>query len=100
MIFAAVLRLDGDVHEFVVLAKQRAIIIGRSRFVGDDRNNGGEFSNADLPNMEIGHDRVAIAFHRAAYFVRQIGRRWSAVEQDATRVAQKIVGPRKNDSAS
>ena len=62
MLFVAVLRLDREVHEFTVFAEEAAIIIRRSRLVGDDRNDRGKFSGAYLPDVEIGHRCIAVAF--------------------------------------
>jgi hypothetical protein len=38
--------------------------------VSDDGNDRGEFAAADLPDMQICHDRVAVAFYRAPNFLR------------------------------
>jgi hypothetical protein len=51
MIFAAQMRLDRDVNELVMFAKQRSIGIAALWLVRDDRNHGGESSNADLPDV-------------------------------------------------
>ena len=91
--FLAVLRLDRDVHQFVVVAEKRSIIIRRPRLVGDDRNNRGKFSGANLPDMEIGHDRIAVAFYRAPYLVRQIGGKRCSIDQNDARVSQQLVSP-------
>ena len=72
VIFGAMVRLDRHVDKFAVSAQQRSIRIAALRFVRHDRNHGGKFSDADLPDMQIGHDRIAIALHRTANFFRQI----------------------------
>ena len=66
----ALLSLDRDMNELSVFAKKSAIALARPRLVSDDGNDRGEFAAANLPDMQIRHDRVAIAFDRAANFVR------------------------------
>src|SRR5207249_9721719 len=56
MIFAAKMRLDRHVHQLAMPAKQRSIGIAALWLVRDDRNHRGEFSDADLPNMQISHE--------------------------------------------
>ena len=56
MFFAAMLRLDGDVNEFVVLAEQLAIGIRALWLVRYDRDHSRKFSDAHLPNMQVGHE--------------------------------------------
>ena len=72
VVFGAMVRLDCHVDQFVISPQQRSIRIAALRLVRHDRNHGGKFSDADLPDMQIGHDRIAIALHRTANFVRQI----------------------------
>lgn len=54
--FAAMLRLDRDVDEFVVLAEQIAIGIRAFWLVRYDRDHRRKFSDTDLPNMQVGHE--------------------------------------------
>jgi hypothetical protein len=54
--FAAMLRLDGDVNEFVVFAEQVAIGIRALWLMRHDRDHRSKFSDADLPNVQIGHE--------------------------------------------
>ena len=63
------LRLDRDMDELFVLPQQLAVFIGTFRFMRDDGNNRGKFSNADLPDMKISHDGIAVALHRLANFL-------------------------------
>ncbi len=56
VVFGAMVRLDRHVDQFVVSAQQRSIRLAALRFVGDDGNHRGKFSDADLPHMQIGHD--------------------------------------------
>jgi len=88
MIFAAVLRFNGDVNQFVVFSQQRPIRIAALRFVRHHGNHRRIFSGADLPDMQIGHHRIAIALHCAANFIRQIRGCRREIEQDAAGVAQ------------
>jgi hypothetical protein len=64
--------LDGHVDQFVMSTQKRSIRIAALRFVRDDGNHRRKFSNADLPYMQIGHDRITIALDRMANFTRQI----------------------------
>ena len=72
MIFAAKMRLDRDVHQLAMPAKQRPIGIAALWLVRHDRHHRRKFPYADLPHMQIGNDRIAIALHRTTNFVRQI----------------------------
>src|SRR5689334_10268961 len=99
MIFAAMLRLDGDVNQFVVSAKQRAIGIAALWFVRDDRDHRRIFPDADLPDVQIGYERIASALHSFANLIRQIRGCRGAIEQNAAGIAHKCVSPGKNDAA-
>ena len=70
LMVVALLSLDREVDQLVMLAQKSAIGLTQLRFMSYDRNDRGEFSAADLPDMEIGHDRIAVALDRAANFVR------------------------------
>lgn len=70
LVVVALLRLDRDVDELSMFAKKSTIGLARPRLVSDDGNDRGEFAAADLPDMQICDDRVAIAFHRAPNFLR------------------------------
>src|SRR6266478_4557804 len=91
MIFPAMLCLDGNVNQFVVAAKQRSIGIAALWLVRDNRNHCRIFSDADLPDMQISYQRIAIAFHCAANLIRQIRGCRCAIEQDAAGVPQQRV---------
>jgi len=94
------LRLDSDVNQLMMLAEQLTIKIRTPQLVRADGNHGRKFSSADLPDVEIGYDRIAIALHRAANFGRQIGSCRRAIEQNATGITQQTVSPRKDDSTT
>ena len=70
MFFAAMLCLDGDVNKFVVLAEQLAIGVRAFWLMRHDGDHRRKFSNSHLPDMQVGHERIAIALQRAANFVR------------------------------
>ena len=72
MVFGAMMRLDRHVDQFVVSAQKRSIRIAALRRMRDNRNHGGIVADADLPDMQIGHYRIAITLHGTANFVRQI----------------------------
>src|SRR3984893_6315157 len=94
------LRLDRDVNQLFVFLQTLAIRFTRLRFVRYNRDDRSEFSNADLPDMEIGHDGIAVAVDCAANFFRQIRSDGSAIEKNPAGVAQENVGPGENDAAS
>ena len=66
----AALSLDRDVDQLIMLAKEIAITLARLGLVRHDRNNRGKFAGAHLPDMQIGHDRITIAFDCSANFLR------------------------------
>ena len=69
LVFVALLRLDRDVDELSVFAKKSAIGFAGPWLMSHDGNDRGEFAAADLPDMEIGYDRITIAFDRATNFL-------------------------------
>ena len=69
----AMLHFDGQMREFLVFAQQRAVFPGRLRLVGNHGDDGREFSRGHLPDMQVGHERIAIRLDRPANLVRQIG---------------------------
>ena len=50
------LRLDGDMNEFVVFAEQLAIGIRALWLVRHDRDHRRKFPDTHLPNMQVGHE--------------------------------------------
>jgi len=70
---AAMLGLDSQMNQLVVFSQQLAVFIRASWFMRNDRDDGGELSGSDLPDVQIGYERIAIAFHGATDLVRQIG---------------------------
>ena len=56
VIFAAVVRLDSNVNEFIAPAEQRSICVRALRLMRHHRDHGRKFSDADLPNVEIAHE--------------------------------------------
>src|SRR2546430_4652496 len=100
VIFAAKMRLDGNVNQFVITAEQFSIGITALRFVRHDRNHGRIFSVAELPDVQIAYQRISVALDHAANFVRQIRRCRRAIEQNPARIAQQCVSPGKNNNAA
>jgi len=94
------LRLDGDMDELFMFAQQLTVLIGSFRLVRDDGNNSGKLPDTDLPNVKIRYDGIAVALDRLANFIRQVGSRWCAIEQDTTGVANKAVSPGHDDAAT
>ena len=72
MVFAAKVRLNRDMNQFLMSPQQRPIGIAAPRFVRHNGDHCRIFSDADLPDMQIGHQRIAIALHGAPNFIRQI----------------------------
>src|SRR5476649_2221391 len=62
LVVVAALSFDRDVDQLIMLAKKSAIGPARPRLMSHDGNNRGEFAAANLPDMQIGHNRVVIAF--------------------------------------
>ena len=56
VIFAAVLRFNSNVNKFLVPAESLAILIRSPWLMRDGGNDRGKFSDADLPDVQIGHD--------------------------------------------
>lgn len=94
------LRLDGDMDELFMFAEQLTVLIGSFRFVRDDRNNSGKLPDTNLPDMKIADDGIAVALDRFANFIRQVGSRRRAIEQDTAGVANEAVSPRHDDAAA
>ena len=72
LMLAAMLRLDSKMNQLFVLSKQLAVFIRASWFMRNNRDDGGELSGSNLPDVQISYERIAIAFHSAADFIRQI----------------------------
>ena len=70
VVFGAMVRLDRDVNELVVSADQRPIRIAALWLMSDDRHHCGKFSDADLPDVQVSHHRIAIALDCATNFIR------------------------------
>ena len=77
-------RLNGDVNQFVVSTQQSPVGLATFGLVRHHGDHCRIFSDADLPDMQIGHERIAIALDRVTNFVRQIGRRGRTIEKLAT----------------
>ena len=56
VIFAAMLRLDGNVNQFIVLAEQLAIGIRTLWLMRHDGNHSCKLFDADLPDVQISHE--------------------------------------------
>ena len=72
LVLAAMLRLDGKMNQLFVFSKQLAVFIGTFGLMRNDRDDGGELSRSNLPDVQIGYERIAIPFHGAPNFIRQI----------------------------
>ena len=72
LMLAAMLRLDGQMNQLFVLSEQVAVFIGAFGLMRNDRDDGGELSCSNLPDVQIGYERIAIAFHGTTDFIRQI----------------------------
>ena len=72
LVRAAMLRLDGKMNQLFVFSKQLAVFIGTFGLMRNDRDDGGELSSSNLPDVQIGYKRIAIPFHGAPNFIRQI----------------------------
>ena len=72
LVLVAMLRLDGQMNQLFVLSEQVAVFIGTFRLMRNDRDDGGELSCSNLPDVQIGDERIAIAFHGTTDFIRQI----------------------------
>ena len=72
LVLAAMLGLDSKMNQLFVLSKQLAVFIRASWFMRNDRDDGGELSGSNLPDVQIGYERIAIAFYGASDFIRQI----------------------------
>jgi hypothetical protein len=83
----ATLRLNGDVHQFFVLLEESAIGFAALWLMRNDRDDGCELAAADLPDVEIRNDGVAIALDSAPNLDRQIGSLWSHIQQNSSRIA-------------
>jgi hypothetical protein len=87
------LNLNRDVDKLLVLTEEFSISLRRLWLMRYDRNDSCELARANLPNVEIADDRVTVALHCAANFIRQVGGLRRAVEQDAAGVAEQAVSP-------
>jgi len=72
LVLAAMLRLDGKMNQLLLLSKQLAVFIGTFRLMRNDRDDGGELSCSNLPDVQIGYERITIAFDSATDCIRQI----------------------------
>src|ERR1700682_1217829 len=94
------LRFDRDVNQFLTLTEQFAVGIGSFGLMRNDRDDGSKFPDPDLPDVEIGYYGIAVSFHCATNFARQIRLSRRAIEKYSARVAQEAVGPRENNAAA
>ena len=72
LVLAAMLGLDSKVNQLFVLSKQLAVFIRASWFMRNNRDDGGELSGSDLPDVQISYERIAITFHGASDFLQQM----------------------------
>src|ERR1700758_1275501 len=80
MPFLAMLHFNGEVHQLVMLTKPFAENIRIFRFVRYDRDDGGKLADADLPDVQVAHERIAVALDRPANFIWQIAASGCAIE--------------------
>ena len=69
----AALDFYGDVDEFLVLAEQLPVCLHGFRVVGQDAHDGGEFACANLPDMKVCDDGIAVTLDCTANLVGQVG---------------------------
>ncbi len=72
LVLPTMLGLDSKVNQLFVLSKQLPVFIRASWFMRNNRDDGGELSGSNLPDVQIGYERIAIAFYGASDFIRQI----------------------------
>ena len=72
LMLAAMLRLDSKMNQLFVFSKQLAVFIGTFGLMRNDRDDGSELSCSNLPDVQISYERIAITFHGAADFLRQM----------------------------
>ena len=72
LVLAAMLRLDSKMNQLFVFSKPLAVFVGAFGLMRNDRDDGGELSCSNLPDVQIGYERIAIAFHGTTDFIRQI----------------------------
>ena len=72
LVLAAMLGRDSKMNQLLVLSKQLAVFIRVSWFMRNDRDDGGELSGSNLPDVQISYERIAIAFYGATDLIRQI----------------------------
>ena len=56
----ATLNLDCYVNQLLLVAKQVSVSNRRLRLVRDNGNDGRKLTGADLPNMKVSNERVAV----------------------------------------
>jgi hypothetical protein len=66
------LNLNRDVSELLVLSEQFPVRVGRLGLVRHDRNNSCKLARADLPDVKVSNERVAVAPYGAANLVREV----------------------------
>ena len=54
LVLAAMLGLDSKMNQLFVLSKQLAVFIRASWFMRNDRDDGGELSGSNLPEVQVG----------------------------------------------
>ena len=72
LVLPTMLGLDSKVNQLFVLSKQLPVFIRASWFMRNNRDDGGELSGSNLPDVQIGYERIAIPFHSASDLIRQI----------------------------
>ena len=96
----AVVRLDGDVNQFLMLCQERAVGVATFGSVGHDRDDGRKFPATHLPNVQIGHYGIAITLDSLPNHRREIGILRDDIKKYRAGISQKGVSPRKDDAAA
>ena len=98
--FVAGVDFDGDVDEFFVDSEGGAVFVSRAGMMRDHADDGGEFSGADLPDVQVGYFGVAVRFDYFADDHREIRAFGNAIQQNRTRIAQQRPRPGENHNRS
>ena len=66
LVFAAGVDFDGYMNELFVDFQGGTVFVWGFRMMSDDADDGGEFSGADLPDVQVGYFGVAVGFNAFA----------------------------------
>ncbi len=96
----ATVNFDGDVDQLLVLFQRGFVFLGRFGVMGNEGNDGGEFVGADLPDVQIGDEGVAVRFDGLADFPAQIAIVRHLVQEDGLGLADQAIGPLADDAGT